>query len=495
VSKTRGMNRRTFLRGTAATGAGIAVGLPLFDAMTNLTGTAHAGGTALPRRFVLYFWGNGLQWGPRAGGGLEAKWAPTMMGAGWDVPEGHQLYALRGVREHINVVSGTDLPIDFSCNQDYLGTPDTGRRFGCDKERARNPHVEGACAMLTGTNPVFPPGYVYGGDEGDINWAYLSVGGPSIDRTMAELLGPTRPLVTAVTPLGGSPGSPGTVVRYASHLGTRSPVEPEMSPRRLFDSLFTSGVPSMPTETVEPASPEMRARASVLDAVLEDAHALQLRLGAEDRALLDLHMTEIRALELELGGGHVTPGEACVPGEAPTATSDYAQTARDMGRVVSLAFACDLSRVAVIQLSSPATESSFGLVLDSNGADNGFHGYMHTRGYDANTLAVGDFSMRAYAEFVGMLRDRGEAGATLLDRSVVLGTSELSGGQLHHTADMPLIVAGRADGQLRYPGIHLDGAGRNSTEMMLTLLRALGSTAASWGQDQFRVTEELAIRV
>lgn len=491
--KTRGMNRRTFLRGTAATGAGIAVGLPLFDAMTNLTGTAHAGGAALPRRFVLYFWGNGLQWGPAPGGGVQANWAPTTTGAGWDAPEGHQLHALRDVREHINVVSGTDLPIDFSCNQGHLGTPDTGR-FGCDRGRARNPHVEGACGILTGTNPVFPPGYVYSGDAGDINWAYLSVGGPSIDHTMAELLGPTRPLVTAVTPLGGSPGSPGTVVRYASHLGTRSPVEPEMSPRRLFDSLFSSGVPSMPTEMTEPPSPESLARASVLDAVLEDARALHLRLGAHDRQLLDLHMTEIRALELELGVSRTTPGEMCVPGEAPVATGDYAQTMRDMSRVISLAFACDLSRVAVLQLSSPATESSYGLVLDSNGADNGFHGYVHSRGYDANTLAVGDFAMRGYAELVAMLRDRPEAGASLLDRSVVLGTTELSGGQAHNTASMPLIVAGRADGQLRHPGIHLDARGRNSADMMFTLLRALGSTATSWGQDQFRTSEELDIR-
>src|SRR5687768_12123748 len=65
--------RRTFLRGTLATGAGVAVGLPMLDAMMNLGGTAMAGGKAPPQRFILWFWGNGTEPG---------AWAPPTTGPG-----------------------------------------------------------------------------------------------------------------------------------------------------------------------------------------------------------------------------------------------------------------------------------------------------------------------------------------------------------------------------------------------------------------------------
>ncbi|MFT5359394.1 MAG: hypothetical protein ACI9KE_006637, partial [Polyangiales bacterium] len=60
------LKRRTFLRGIAA-GSASCLALPVLDCMLNSNGNALAQGDALPKRFGVFFWGNGVrleQWNP-----------------------------------------------------------------------------------------------------------------------------------------------------------------------------------------------------------------------------------------------------------------------------------------------------------------------------------------------------------------------------------------------------------------------------------------------
>ena len=61
------LNRRTVLRGLLG-GAAVAVGLPALEIFLNASGTAYAGGDAFPKRFGIFFWGNGI---------LPERWDPT----------------------------------------------------------------------------------------------------------------------------------------------------------------------------------------------------------------------------------------------------------------------------------------------------------------------------------------------------------------------------------------------------------------------------------
>ena len=58
-TKKHRLDRRTLLRGTVGGGA-FAVGLPLLEAMLTGNGDALAQGAPLPRRFVSWFFGNGV---------------------------------------------------------------------------------------------------------------------------------------------------------------------------------------------------------------------------------------------------------------------------------------------------------------------------------------------------------------------------------------------------------------------------------------------------
>ena len=53
------ISRRAILRG-ALGGSIVGLGLPLLEQMLNSHGTALAAGSALPKRYGLFFWGEGL---------------------------------------------------------------------------------------------------------------------------------------------------------------------------------------------------------------------------------------------------------------------------------------------------------------------------------------------------------------------------------------------------------------------------------------------------
>jgi hypothetical protein len=74
-------SRRFALRG-AVGGVGVALWLPVLDAMCNNNGTAFAAGDALPTSFGIFFWGNGVhadQFTPKATGTGDAWQLPTAL--------------------------------------------------------------------------------------------------------------------------------------------------------------------------------------------------------------------------------------------------------------------------------------------------------------------------------------------------------------------------------------------------------------------------------
>ena len=94
--------------------------------------------------------------------------------------------------------------------------------------------------------------------------------------------------------------------------------------------------------------------------------------------------------------------------------------------------------------------------------------------------------------FVERLASIEEGDETLLDHCVVMCTSEVSKGQTHSLDEIPLIYAGNAYGALQQGIHHRSHTGENASHALLSLVRALDITMASFGTEEGGVSDGLA---
>jgi hypothetical protein len=151
-----------------------------------------------------------------------------------------------------------------------------------------------------------------------------------------------------------------------------------------------------------------------------------------------------------------------------------------MNGLISTALACDLSRVFSVLFSGSVGSTVFWQV----GATRGHHDLSHDGAatqdvIDASTI----FTIEQFAVLLQVLQATpdGIDGSNLLDNSAILCTSDCADGAAHSITDFPILVAGRGGGSLVHPGIHYRGSRNNTSEVLLTLLRAAGLDLAEFG--------------
>jgi hypothetical protein len=96
-----------------------------------------------------------------------------------------------------------------------------------------------------------------------------------------------------------------------------------------------------------------------------------------------------------------------------------------------------------------------------------------------------------YAYLVEALRNVTEGEGTLLDNSVIFGTSEISLGRTHSLEDIPMLIAGTGGGALR-KGVHYRSyTNGNASDAIISMMRAVGMTIGEFGTGEARATEGL----
>jgi hypothetical protein len=438
--------RRTFLRGLA----GISLSLPALDAMLNNHGTALAQGEPLPKRFGVWFWGNGVR--------LD-RWNPTGTGANWQLSPA--LQPLAPVKEYLNVVSNYEV-------------------------HAAGPrgHHGGEAGMLSGVEfiPLEHPNSNYSS----------KFGGPSIDQLLVNDLHPEKPAL-AVGVSKRVVTSEGPTLNFISHRGPDNPIAPEYSPAQLFTRLFGSFTPP------DVNDPRQALRTSVLDAVRDETRALQGRLGANDRQRLESHLTAISELRARiLALPPVQTGSCQIPDAVTDTNNDVGgrERLRDVNAVMSdlvvLAFACDVARSASVMFTGSV---GFTVFHDVPGVTSGHHDITHEGGANAQDLvhATTVYTMERFGELLVRLKNTPEGASNLLDQSLFMATSDCAEGLSHSNADYPIVLAGRARGAMRFPGVHVRGTTtfglrKNTNDVLVTILRAMGSPRGSIGNGITRST-------
>lgn len=441
------LSRRTVLRGMVG-GATVALALPPLDAMFNGNGTAHAEGTPIPKRFGLYYWGNGVK---------VDRWVPSGTGAGYSLSS--ELAGLAPVKDYVSVVSGMNIM--------------TGNERG---------HHAGTVGIVSGS-PMIP--------QDPMGAPYASTfSAPSIDQVVASHIGEAtrfRSLELGVSShvITGE----GTTLRYLSHNGPDSANPPEYSPGTLFDRIFGSGFVA-PDTTAEP-DPRLRLRRSILDAVMVDAAALRLKLGSVDKTRLDQHFEGIRTLERQIARleemPEAPPLASCIAPGAPTdpGRDQITEISQVMSDLVAMALACDQTRVFSNMFSGSVSYTPYRMV----GAGDGHHGLTHDEPGDQPVVhAITTYIVDQFAYLLQALRDVPEGDGNLLDSCAILASSDTADGRGHTITDYPILVAGKAQGALVHPGVHFRSSGQNTSRVLLSLLQAMDLPYSEFGNGGGHVT-------
>jgi hypothetical protein len=494
------LNRRTFLRGLG----GVAIGLPTLECMLNTHGTAYAqSGGALPKRYAVVFAGQSL-----GGDGWERDEnmiagtrftesghfiAPASAGTNWEMTT--PLTPLADLRSDFSIVSGMAIP--FSKTSTDAASVPAGGAF-------RDFHGGGAGPLLCGTRSE------------SASFVCRSV---TSDQVVAKLNAgktPTQSLVLRAQPVWYLSGSSFSGRQYISYAEGGQKIEAQASPQIAFNSLFSGFMPSGQAAQDQFAFAQ-RARKSVLDVVLDKQKKLLAKVSSSDRARLTRHFDELRALELRVSALPPAAGGACVLptayGADPAVGGDNAGSGSDtiatntgyseedkraklMVDLIHMAFVCDLTRAATLQITCfqshmnvyPITEA-LGTPIRADQHECGHNGDANNRGQLAVSTVL-KWHVSIYAQLLAKLKSTSEGAGSVLDQCALMFVPEGGHGlqlndatslwQTHSVEDMVMLVAGRAGGLM--PGRHIKATGVHPAQALISGMRAAGNTSDKLGE-------------
>ena len=230
--------------------------------------------------------------------------------------------------------------------------------------------------------------------------------------------------------------------------------------------------------------------AALLDLVLEDAKRLRGRLGRDDQFKLDEYLDSVRDVERRLeyfaspDPREWHPSDRSVPNVAAPkgAPGDYGEHVRLMLDLIALAFRTDSTRVSTFMFANDVSGKNFAALVP--GADGGHHEFSHHQNKSDKCEAyskINRWHAAQLAYLLDKLKSVKEGDGTLLDNSMIFFGSSMSDGNRHDPSNLPVLLAGRAGGQID-SGRHLASPkGTPLCNLYVSMLEKMGIPVESFG--------------
>ncbi|HSY42002.1 MAG TPA: DUF1552 domain-containing protein [Polyangia bacterium] len=429
------ISRRAILRGAA----GAAIALPWLEAM--LPRKARA--ATPPKRFIVMFSPNGT---------LPTQWTPT---------GSETSFTLSPILTPLAPHQG-DLVIIEGLLQEGGGG---------------DGHQNGIGGMLTGS--PLNPGPFAGVGAPPAGWAT----GPSIDQRIVQALAAPTPFQSLELGVQvGAADNWGRMIYQAAN----QPLPPTDDPAQVYTSVFSD----LHTDPV--ALAHLRARhKSILDAVGGEYTRIGSQLGSADKQRLDAHLNAVREIETRLTTSLVDNNPACHDPASTTSTTVAAQSNDSFPAVgalqmdlLTMALACDLTRVASMQWSRSVSQVRFTWL----NVPDGHHDLSHRSDDDSDAVnkltLINTWYAQQMADLIARLKNTPDgAGGTLFDNTLILWSNELAKGNTHSRQDAPYVLAGNAGGGLRTGRfVSYEGQGLPHNNMMVSILNALDIPDTTFGK-------------
>ena len=407
-------------RRTFLRASGVALGLPLLESMA--PAPVRAAAADGPRRLVTICSTLGL---------YSSSWFPKTAGAGYEATE--YLRLIDGHRSRYTLFSG----------------------FSHEEQTGRQPHNSEITWLTAARRP---------GLDGFRNTV-------SLDQVAANHLGYVTRFPSVVL------GTAGPQSQSFTTSGAMVPAE--TSPAALFGKLFLQGTP----EELEREARSLEDGGSILDRLKSQTSSLRRRVGAADRRKLDAYFDAVRAAERELTEAQawLDRPKPAVDEEPPADLPDPADLIgriRLTFRMIPLILETDSSRVISLMIHD------HGVVPRVRGVTGDQHSLSH-HGQDGTKIAqlqkIEAEIVRAFGDLLTDLAGRGDAGGSLLERTMVLFGSNLGNANAHTAVDLPILLAGGGFSHGTHV-VHEGGRNAPLCNLFVTMLRNMGVEADSFGQ-------------
>ena len=414
------ISRRTALKGLG----GVSISLPLLEVM------GEEKSFKAPKRFATMFMPNGVY--PKAwnvdGDGMNYEFSPI-------------LKPLKNHKDYLTIVSNLD-------NTEASG------------------HIHMTSSFLSG-------------------YARANAKTPSIDQIIARHIGRDTRLPSIV--VGTEPPRGGKIVASTVSWSSASAmITPELNPQTTFDRMFKD----MNTPEARSA---MNRRRSVIDLVLDDAKDLNKKISKADQHKLDEYLSGVREVEKRIDNimKPQTNHDKWQPTTKPT-DKDLVRPGSQIPKdrnvhmdllidLMVLGFWTDTTRVATLMMGHGFSRKSFTFL---DGVTDDHHTMSHHK-ETANKVEQYTKTSRWHIEkvnrLVTKLRAIPEGDGNLLDNSLVFFGSGMKDGNGHNKKNLPLLLAGKAGGNL-VPGGHVsEKEATPFSNMHVSLLNAMGIPTKQFG--------------
>ncbi len=397
------LNRRMLLKG-----AGVAIALPLLDAMVPAVTAQSVTAARAKLRFGTVYVPNGI---------YPADWHPETTGKDFEFKR--VMKPIEANRNYVTTISGLKSP---EGRQDMGGI-----------------HMGASAAFLNGAGPL--------SQNGNFNQIKSR---KSVDQFIADAIAgdtPIRSLEVGTEDMGTAAGAcdnyPCIFYNAMAWYDDESPLPISISPQVTFERMF--GDPG----TAQQRLRRLQTKQSMLDSVLDESKRLERMLGAGDRTLLDEYLTNIRRTESQIqrlsSRSGVIANASEGPVGIPASFDDHMTLTYDL---MHLAWQGDMTRVFSFMVGHEASGRSYAHIGVNEPHHNVSHHKNTPESIDRYSRITG-YHMQKFAAFVEKLRSTPDGDGNLLDSSLLYFGAGMSNGLLHDRHNVPALLVGRAGGRLQ----------------------------------------------
>ena len=362
-------------------------------------------------------------------------------------------------------------PIELTSTMEPLAehTNDITLVTGLDRtfKNGQDVHAQGASCYLTSMSP---------GQAEELGERHPN--GRSLDQVIGDHVGHSSVFNTLEISCNGFKAGKESI--YFDNISWYGPdkIAPSIKdPQKLYDRLFLAD--SYRTHVTE-----------VSDLILADANSLSKRLAGDDRHVLNEFMEMIRNVEVRIKKLQelISKADINVPKDEVLPRGEYIRLQADL---MLLAMQMGITNISTFMVGPERWDASLTYegVFDKPVQHHNMTHNQKGDGYK-ELQKIDIFHMQQYGYILSRMKEIQEAdGSSMLDNSIVTYGAGLGDGATHQYYDLPLIVAGGAQGKIKQGRFVKCKSGTLNSNMWLTIAQLMGVEMDSFADSNGVITD------